>query len=803
MNNSTTPSPFTDNFTANADEFYSQLYVSVPIGVLLIFIYCMIRRLCINQFEYRRGASQYLLLPNNDNNNSNDNERNQQQSIKYPQLSSTSLFHWIYDIWMMNSNTFYMYAGFDALVFRLFITACFKICLLSLPYSLFILLPIYATSGSNDTDDWLDKLSLNTIPAENNRLYATVVASYLFSFIALYYLSNIYLQVAYVTDNFYVDTKKENLKNIDQISWFNYNKTLINDDNKSKASMSINDLSDIDLNNDDDEEKEEKQKLSIDFGQDLGVPPIDRYTVMIRNLPKHLQNEESFTQLMHHLYGKDKILKVVIAPDVSNLSEIDQKIKFHETKLKQLSKKHNFKLQDVYNESDPPEIYGRLHCFGCCGKSVNLVLYHRQNKDELTSKLNRLKTQHRISLTSTGFVVFKKLEDASCFVSAPKSYDLLMMDINKAPPPSIINWENLKFTSSNLFTTNLFIIILMTFLLIFWSIPVIGIQGLANLEELFDTFGGDIHDYLTNPTIAYLQGSLTVLILDLWLSSIPLISDLLSKLQKPIDRRQSELLIISKYYLCLIFMVLLVTVITSTILNGANNYEDYFKNFVDNIGNIANLLANGLSNMSIYFLLYILLNTFIWLPLELFRFGYHISNKFSDDKSEINHFFYSAWIPKILLIFTICLTYSVMNPILNIFGLIYFLFAIIIFTYNLSMNYIQIFQIGPKLWQIIFDLIRYSFVISIVTLYGLLLLKQSYICSFLELLLLIIVWIFTGKIKEKFDKIFKSSSLISAKSKDMMLKHSNLSLKVTSSTYLPSVISQNHQERQPYYQLQQ
>ena len=108
--------------------------------------------------EIRRNdaTSEYLQLSDNNNNNNNNNKEKQMNATKYPQISTDSLIKWIYDIWMIDSFI-YIYAGFDALVFRLFIIGCFKICLLSLPYSLFVLLPIYATSASDPNDDWLDK----------------------------------------------------------------------------------------------------------------------------------------------------------------------------------------------------------------------------------------------------------------------------------------------------------------------------------------------------------------------------------------------------------------------------------------------------------------------------------------------------------------------------------------------------------------------------------------------------------------------------------------------------------------------
>jgi len=151
----------------------------------------------------------------------------------------------------------------------------------------------------------------------------------------------------------------------------------------------------------------------------------------------------------------------------------------------------------------------------------------------------------------------------------------------------------------------------MFFLLIFWSIPVAAIQALANLEEIFALFHGDAEQTLgSKENVVTMQGLLAVLILDIWLGIIPLIAELLTFFQRKGYRGKHEMLVMTKYFDCLLFMVLLVTVITGSALNGANSFQDYAQNIVDSISEVINHLATGLSNMSCYFLLYVLLNAF-------------------------------------------------------------------------------------------------------------------------------------------------------------------------------------------------
>ena len=72
----------------------------------------------------------------------------------------------------------------------------------------------------DDTTDELSILSLNTVGVASKRLWAAVVGCYIFTFVALYYLSKVYLAVAYATDQFLIGSTT--LLQIDKLSWFNY-----------------------------------------------------------------------------------------------------------------------------------------------------------------------------------------------------------------------------------------------------------------------------------------------------------------------------------------------------------------------------------------------------------------------------------------------------------------------------------------------------------------------------------------------------------------------------------------------------
>eukprot|EP01084_Bolivina_argentea_P307011 530596_1 len=528
-----------------------------------------------------------------------------------------------------------------------------------------------------------------------------------------------------------------------------------------KTLLNVNpSLDDSDINIYDDNGDESKELLSSDAYEktvsnngieSAEIPPIDRYTVMIRDLPDKFRNETHLKEFMNLLFP-DKIAHAIVVRNVSKLNSIKTTIKRHKQKLE----KYNTRASDG-------EIFGRTKCCGCCGDKINVVEFHQNRYDLYCKKFKELQ-KGGLNTTPTGFVIFTDLETASMSISCPIRFGFSTLKIERAPYPTDLLWANLTYSTGSLTTNNFCVGLLMLLLMFFWSIPVALIQGLANLDHIFAFFGGNVDHYFSEGTQAYLQGTLTVLILDLWLALIPIVVELLTKIQRKTHRGRLEMLVMTKYYDCLVFMVLLVTVVTGTTISNADSFGDYAQNIISSLSTIVNSLANGLSNMSVYFLLYVLLNTFIWLPLELFRPSYHFAKRFH--LPEPNRFNYAVWQAKTMLILTIVLTYAVMNPIMWVLGLIYFTFATFVFTYNLSMSWVPEFETGAKQWPLVFGRLRFGFMIAIFTLIGLMALKQAYICGLLLLPLAAFIWYFTGSIQMRFRPVFNAPSLTSATDKD-------------------------------------
>ena len=162
MTDPTTTSSSTDSvlgqeYSISTDEFIVQLYISIPVGIALMVLYCIVRKVSPKTWEVRRKYSEMLIdeedtTDDTDNNQSNPYEQSDyllpkiNENVTYPMVR-TGFLNWMKDVWTMETTEFYKHAGFDALVFKLYLKACMWICIFALPYALLVLIPIYATAS--------------------------------------------------------------------------------------------------------------------------------------------------------------------------------------------------------------------------------------------------------------------------------------------------------------------------------------------------------------------------------------------------------------------------------------------------------------------------------------------------------------------------------------------------------------------------------------------------------------------------------------------------------------------------------
>lgn len=123
--------------------------------------------------------------------------------------------------------------------------------------------------------------------------------------------------------------------------------------------------------------------------------------------------------------------------------------------------------------------------------------------------------------TRVGFVTFKSRFPAMVVSQSVFSPNIAKWHIQPAPQASDIDWVNLQYgRTARMYRTTL-VVIVTILLILFWAVPILAVQGIANLDKLASLkigsktiFGGLVSWIKTYPSLyAVISGILPSLVL--------------------------------------------------------------------------------------------------------------------------------------------------------------------------------------------------------------------------------------------------------------------------------------------------
>lgn len=157
----------TDQATEGSDttnKFVSALILNVVIAVVVLIVFCLLRRK--HKIIY---APRQILV-----------------ETPAPGKPTLGFFSWLLPAFVVKDNEVFQYAGMDAVVHMRFLKLCFKISLVLLPYGIIVLIPVnyYGGGGLHG----LDKIALSNIAVKSPKVWAHVVAAWVYTLIICYLL---------------------------------------------------------------------------------------------------------------------------------------------------------------------------------------------------------------------------------------------------------------------------------------------------------------------------------------------------------------------------------------------------------------------------------------------------------------------------------------------------------------------------------------------------------------------------------------------------------------------------------------
>lgn len=394
-------------------------------------------------------------------------------------------------------------------------------------------------------------------------------------------------------------------------------------------------------------------------------------------------------------------------------------------------------------------------------KMTDAIDYYEEKLRRIDDKI-RLARRKEYQPVDQAFVTMDSIAACQMATQAlidPRPGQLLT---KQAPAPSDVVWRNTYASRNSRRWMSWSITVFISVLSVLWLIPVATFAGLLSLCTIGKVFP-DLADFLDDHDIikALVQTGLPTAVVSLLNVAVPFLYDYLSNQQGMLSQGEVELSIVSKNFFFTFFNIFLVF----TVFGTATKIWTVLKDSLQDTTYIARQLAAQIQTLNVFYLNFIMLQGLGLFPFRLLEFGavslYPINRlgaKTPRDFSQVvvpPVFSYGFYLPTALLVFILCLVYSVLprGYIVLAVGLVYFVLGYFTYKYQLLFAMDQPQHATGGAWRIICYRIVLGLVVFQVTMAGYLVLQLAFFASVLVVPLLIgTVW-YSYAWKRKFEPL--------------------------------------------------
>ncbi|WYZ42392.1 hypothetical protein EsH8_VI_000091 [Colletotrichum jinshuiense] len=375
------------------------------------------------------------------------------------------------------------------------------------------------------------------------------------------------------------------------------------------------------------------------------------------------------------------------------------------------------------------------------------------------------------STTDLAFVTMDSIAACQMAIQAridPRPGQLLT---TPAPSPSDVVWTNTYTPRGVRRLRSWMVTIFVAILSVVWLALVAFIASLLSICNFRVWFPSAV-DFLKQwPTLtALVETGLPTLLVSLLNAIVPYLYEYLSYQQGMISKGDVELSIISKNFFFTFFNIFFV-VATSNATFRITTLLKQVQDVWQSPATLTSLVATQIQNLGIFYANFIMLQGLGLFPFRLLQVGsvalypiYRMGAKTPRDFAEIMQpsvFSYGFYLPTALLVFMLCLVYSVLNfgYIILTVGLIYFILGYFTYKYQLLYAMDQPQHATGGAWRIISYRIILSLFVSQVVLSSIMALRQGFIQSVLVLPLIALTTWYSFYFSRRFEPLTRYISL--------------------------------------------
>ncbi|XP_031491704.1 CSC1-like protein HYP1 [Nymphaea colorata] len=403
----------------------------------------------------------------------------------------------------------------------------------------------------------------------------------------------------------------------------------------------------------------------------------------------------------------------------------------------------------------------------------NLVTKYKRKLEDLEENVRIEQSDvSRGKEIPAAFVYFRSLYGAAIANHIQQSPDPTEWITEQAPEPRDVFWPFLSTTFLQKWISKLVVIVASIALTIVFLVPVVFVQGLANLDQL-ELWLPFLKSVLSMTVVSeVITGYLPSLILQMFLSIVPPIMKLFSSMQGYISYSQIERSACSKVLWFTIWNIFFANVLSGSVASQLNVFSDP--------KNIPMRLAVAVPAQASFFISYVVTSGWTSLSLELTRVVPLLCDFAKrhccccgtvDDVFVAPSIPYHRDIPKILFFGLLGITYFFLAPLIVPFLLCYYCLGYIIYRNQLLNVYMPKFETAGKFWPVVHNCLIFSLVLMQAIAVGIFALKKLALASSLTIPLPILTLIFNEYCRKRFLPIFNTYSAESLIKKDRKVQN--------------------------------
>ncbi|KAJ5541614.1 hypothetical protein N7494_006690 [Penicillium frequentans] len=369
-------------------------------------------------------------------------------------------------------------------------------------------------------------------------------------------------------------------------------------------------------------------------------------------------------------------------------------------------------------------------------RSIDAIDYYEEKLRKIGEQIQCTR-EKEFPPTEIAFVTMQSIAASQMLVQAILDPHPMQMFARLAPAPADVIWKNTYVSRTRRMTQSWLITLVIGFLTVFWSVLLLPVATLLDLQTLHKIVPSLAELLSEHPIVKSLvQTGLPTLAFSLLTVAVPYLYEWLSNKQGMMSRGDVEMSIISKNFFFSFFNLFLLFTVFGT-ASGFYGLWEHLRDAFKDTQTVALALASSLENLSPFYINLLVLQSLGLFPFRLLEFGsvalYPLRFLWARTPREYAElstppeFSYGLTIPQTILILIICIVYSVFPSswLICFFGLVYFTIGKFIYKYQLlyAMDHQQ--HSTGRAWPMICNRVYVGLIVFQLAMIGVLALRQS------------------------------------------------------------------------------